>query len=83
MDNSNSIMSPFRKRMWDWMIKANGEERWLKMRAEALQVIKFEASKIKKEKGYVKYTDLPDWLRLKAIDLMYYPEDVKRIIKEK
>lgn len=65
------------------MIKANGEERWLKMRAETLQVIKFEASKIRKEKGYVKYADLPDWLRLRAIDLMYYPEDVKRIINEK
>ena len=36
-----------------------------------------------KEKGYVTYADLPNWVRLRAIDLMYYPEDVKLLIHEK
>lgn len=72
-----------REKLWDWMIKSNGEQKWFSMRAEIVQVIKQEALKIRAKKGYATYADLPDRVKLRAIDLMYYPEDVKRIIHEK
>ena len=50
------------------------------MRNEIVEIIRKEAAKVRSRKGYVTYGDLPNWVRLRAIDLMYYPEDVKRII---
>ena len=80
--NKTSETSEVRERLWNWMIKANGEEKWISMRNEIVEIIRKEAAKVRAQKGYVTYDDLPDWVRLRAIDLMYYPEDVKRIIHE-
>ena len=81
--NNLSETSEARERLWNWMIKANGERRWFAMRAEIVEIIQKEAAKVRDKKGYVTYADLPNWVRLRALDLMYYPEDVKLLIHEK
>ena len=81
--NKTSETSEVRERLWNWMIKANGEQKWFAMRAEIVEIIRKEAAKIRARKGYVTYGDLPDGVRLRALDLMYYPEDVKLLIHEK
>lgn len=81
--NKLSETSEARERLWNWMIKANGERRWFAMRAEIVEIIQKEAAKVRDQKGYVTYEDLPNWVRLRALDLMYYPEDVKLLIHEK
>ena len=81
--NNLSETSEARERLWNWMIKANGERRWFAMRAEIVEIIQKEAAKVRDQKGYVTYADLPNWVRLRALDLMYYPEDVKLLIHEK
>lgn len=80
--NKTSETSEVRERLWNWMIKANGEEKWISMRNEIVKIIRKEAAEVRAQKGYVTYGDLPDLVRLRAIHLMYYPEDVKRIIHE-
>lgn len=70
-DNKSEIKK-VREKLWNWMITANGQEKWFSMRAEAI--------KIKAQNGYVTYADLPDWVKSMAIDHMYYPEDVKLIL---
>ena len=80
--NKISETSEVRERLWNWMIEANGAEKWISMRNDIVKIIRKEAVKVRAQKGYVTYADLPDWVRLRAIDLMYYPEDVKRIIHE-
>lgn len=81
--NNTTETSEVRERLWNWMIEANGEDKWFSMRAKIVEIIRREASKIKAKKGYATYADLPDWVRLRAINLMYYPEDVKRMLHEK
>lgn len=81
--NNLSETSEARERLWNWMIKANGERRWFAMRAEIVEIIQKEAAKVRDQKGYVTYADLPNWVRLRALDLMYYPEDIKLLIHEK
>lgn len=78
--NKTSETSEVRERLWNWMIEANGAEKWISMRNDIVKIIRKEAVKVRAQKGYVTYADLPNWVRLRAIDLMYYPEDVKRII---
>lgn len=78
--NKTSETSEDRERLWNWMIEANGAEKWISMRNDIVKIIRKEAVKVRAQKGYVTYADLPNWVRLRAIDLMYYPEDVKRII---
>lgn len=78
--NNKSEINKVREKLWNWMITANGQEKWFSMRAEAVEIIKNEAIKIKAQNGYVTYADLPDWVKSMAIDHMYYPEDVKLIL---
>ena len=37
--NKLSETSEARERLWNWMIKANGERRWFAMRAEIVEII--------------------------------------------
>ena len=56
-DNKSEIKK-VREKLWNWMITANGQEKWFSMRAEAVEIIKNEAIKIKAQNGYVTYADL-------------------------
>ena len=53
--NKLSETSEVRERLWNWMIKANGERKWFAMRAEIVEIILKEAAKVRAQKGYVTY----------------------------
>lgn len=81
-ENYEVTRNEVRKRLWDWMIKANGDEKWCLLRADCIKRL-HDAILVIKGKSFdhkAKYSDIPLELRLEATSLMIYKEDIENMM---
>ena len=76
------IRDNVRNKLWDWMVQCNGNN-WLYYRRECMNKLKKSIliMKSKNPDKKVNYYDIPNELRLEAINLMIYKEDVEKLLR--
>lgn len=81
-ENYDVVRDEVRKKLWDWMIESNGEDKWYFLRNDCIKRLHDTILTIKGKSfdHKVKYSDIPIELRLEATSLMIYKEDIENMI---